>query len=235
MKTALKLTVFTDVVTGFYDYIGHWVPQKGVHPPKVTEVSGRGMCMDIVRSKIEGINGQVELDSKPGVGTTFTIKLPLTLAILPSLLARVGTDVLALPVDSIAEIVSIPPEAFSTIHRQRTAQIRGRVVSVLALNEIFDWGASCQAQELKAIPDDEATVVVLCDGERELGLIVSELLGEEDVVIKSVAENYRNVEGISGASILGDGRVSLIIDTATVIDMATSTAAPATVTQAESR
>ena len=181
---------------------------------KVTEVSGRGMGMDIVRTKIEDINGTVELDSKIGEGTTVTIKLPLTLAILPSLLVEIDGDVIAMPVESVTEIVRVEDQDLSTVHGLPTATIRGRVISVVNLSELFSWN-----QPPKVLTDEEQSIVVIGADGVEVGLVVDNLLGEEDIVIKSMAENYRNVDGIAGASILGDGRVSLILDVGAVLDM----------------
>ncbi|ADB17977.1 CheA signal transduction histidine kinase [Pirellula staleyi DSM 6068] len=189
---------------------------------KVTEISGRGMGMDIVRSKIEGLSGTVEVDSTPGQGATFTIKLPLTLAILPSLMAAVDGDVFSLPIESIVEIVSVPRRQLSTVHGMLTASIRGRIVSVVNLKDIFTWRQN--SSRSTALETTDSTLVVLGHDGCEIGLVVDSVLGEDDVVIKSLAENYRNVRGIAGASILGDGRVSLILDIPTLIEMASGLA-----------
>jgi two-component system chemotaxis sensor kinase CheA len=184
---------------------------------KVTEISGRGMGMDIVRSKIEQLNGTVDLTSRKGEGTTFTIKLPLTLAILPSLLTRIDGDIFAMPLDAVVEIVTIGGDDVRSVHGRATASVRDRVVSVVRLNELFDWhNAAPTPQEIS----QRNTLVVLGSDGREIGLVVDVPLGEEDIVIKSMAENYRNVPGIAGASILGDGRVSLILDPNALLDMA---------------
>ncbi|MBX7168804.1 MAG: chemotaxis protein CheA [Pirellulales bacterium] len=183
---------------------------------KVTEVSGRGMGMDIVKSKIEDLNGTVDLESVPGQGTTFTIKLPLTLAILPSLMSEIDGDVFALPMESVVEIVRVKPAEQWTVHGQQTANVRGRVISVVRLSDVFTWN---DPAAVKAASDDLTLVILGLDG-RELGLVVDRVLGEEDIVIKSLAENYENVIGIAGASILGNGRVSLILDIGAVITMA---------------
>lgn len=191
---------------------------------QITEVSGRGMGMDIVRSKIEDINGTVELDSTPGQGTRFTIKLPLTLAILPSLMAEIDGDVFALPIESVIEIVRVDAADLCTLHGMQSARVRGRVISVVHLDEVLDWNGNL-ARTFDADAQDGATLVVIGDESREIGLAVDRLLGEEDVVIKSMAENYRNVTGIAGASILGDGRVSLILDIAALIELSSRHAA----------
>lgn len=184
---------------------------------KVTEISGRGMGMDIVRSKIEGISGTVELENKPGQGTTFTIRLPLTLAILPSLMANIRGEIYALPLESVQEIVRVGTSDIYSIHGTPMARIRGRVVSIVELHEILHWNSSPADGDLDDAP--EKTLVVIGTDDREVGLVVDQLLGEEDIVIKSMAENYRNIEGVAGASILGDGRVSLILDVGILIDL----------------
>ncbi|MGQ9605682.1 MAG: Hpt domain-containing protein [Thermogutta sp.] len=176
---------------------------------KVTEVSGRGMGMDIVKSKIEELSGVIELDSTPGVGTKVSIRLPLTLAILPSLLVEIGAEVYAMPIEVVREIVCARQENILTVHGLRTARIRQRVISLVELEELFHGLGSPRDCRHDA---PETTLVVLGDQNHELGLVVDRVIGEQDVVIKSVAENYQNVPGIAGASILGNGRVSLILD-----------------------
>lgn len=186
---------------------------------RVTEVSGRGMGMDIVKSKIEDLHGTVELDSTPGAGTTLTIKLPLTLAILPSLMVEIDGDVFAMPLEAVAEIVRVGAEHISTIHGRRAAQVRGRVVSMICLRDHFQWHSDRREEWACS---GETTLVIIGEEGRELGLAVDRIIGEEDVVIKSIAENYRNVPGIAGASILGDGRVSLILDLGALMQMASA-------------
>ncbi|MHB8899462.1 MAG: chemotaxis protein CheA [Thermoguttaceae bacterium] len=182
---------------------------------KVTEVSGRGMGMDIVKSKIEDINGTVDLDSTPGEGTRLTIKLPLTLAILPSLMVEIHDDIFAMPMESVVEIVRVSRKDLTTIQGLWTARIRGRVISLVGLGDVLSWNRPAAPVSY----DAETTLVVVGESGQEIGLPVDRVLGEEDVVIKSMAENYQNVAGIAGASILGDGRVSLILDTSALIAM----------------
>ena len=186
---------------------------------KVTDISGRGMGMDIVRQKIEQLNGTVDLDSRPGEGTSFTIKLPLTLAILPSLMTEIEGEIFALPIEAVAEIVSIRADQLRSVHGVRTANIRNRIVSLVELPEVFTW--ACPPRKPKTDTSGEFTLVVLSTDGRELGLAVDAVLGEEDVVIKSLAENYRNIAGVAGANILGDGRVALILDIESLIGMST--------------
>jgi two-component system chemotaxis sensor kinase CheA len=175
------------------------------------------MGMDIVLSKIEQINGAVELTSTPGVGTTFEITLPLTMAILPSLLTVIDGDVFAIPVESVIEIVQVPDGALPTIHGRTTARIRDRVISVVELNHLFAWNRPAVRPPVSRT---QTTLVIVGVDGQELGLVVDELLGEQDVVIKSMEENFQNVDGIAGASILGDGRVSLILDASALLTMA---------------
>lgn len=185
---------------------------------QVTEISGRGMGMDIVRSKIEQLNGTVDLQSELGVGTTISIKLPLTLAILPSLLAEVSGEVFALPIESVVEIVDLRQYNQPTVQGLRTACIRGRVISIVDLDELFDW--TRESSYARTGTDSSTVVIVSADHDQVLGIAVDHLLGETDIVIKSLEENFRNVPGIAGASILGDGRVSLILDPNALASMA---------------
>lgn len=184
---------------------------------KITEVSGRGMGMDIVWSKIESLSGTVELTSEPGKGTTFSIQLPLTLAIMPSLLAVIDGDVFAVPVETVIEIVRVQATELTTVHGQQAIRVRGRVISLVELKQVFDWNTSAKAGD--ATKSDSVTVVIVGNPTREVGILVDSLVGEQDIVIKSLAENFENIEGIAGASILGDGRVSLIIDVGTLLEM----------------
>jgi two-component system, chemotaxis family, sensor kinase CheA len=202
-----------------------WLPGLST-AEKVTDVSGRGVGMDIVRSKIKELSGAVEVQSEPGRGTTFTIKLPLTLAVLPSLMVEIGGDAFAIPLESVVEIVHVDRRDVSTVHQQQIVSIRDRVVAVLSLSSVFRWR---QKPGATTAPDEASPTVLVIIGEKErqLGLVVDRVLGEEDVVIKSIAENYRNVAGIAGASILGDGRISLILDPTTLIEMSSHPAAAA--------
>ena len=175
---------------------------------KVTEVSGRGMGMDIVKSKIDELSGSVDIDSTPGQGTTITIKLPLTLAILPSLMVEIGGDVFAIPMETVVEIVGISRRDASSVQGSQMARVRGRAVPLLRLGELLRFHGAADAPCQPA----ETTLVIVGEAGQEVGLSVDRVIGEEEVVIKSIAENFANVPGIAGASILGDGRVSLILD-----------------------
>ena len=193
-----------------------WLPGLST-AEKVTEVSGRGVGMDIVRSKINELSGAVEVESEPGQGTTFTIKLPLTLAILPCLMVEIDGEVFAVPLESVIEVVHVGRRDISTVQGHPMASLRNRVVSILRLGRVFNWRHG--HKQIDTDESDSTTMVIIGEENQQLGLAVNEVLGEEDVVIKSIADNYRNVSGIAGASILGDGRVSLILDPPTLIEM----------------
>ena len=185
---------------------------------QVSDLSGRGMGMDIVTSKIEALNGTVQLDSVPGKGTTVTINLPLTLAIIQALVVRIGEYVYAIPLEAVAEIITVPQQSFHYVGRKRIIQVRERLVPVAMFEEIFDTGVAA-ALQTRTRDNDAVTLVVLRVQDDTLGLVVDEMIGQEDVVIKSLAANYQNVSGVAGASITGDGSVSLILDATALMSM----------------
>ena len=189
----------------------------------VTDVSGRGMGMDIVVNKIENLNGSIEVDSVPGQGTRIVVKLPLTMAILTSMVARVGRGVYALPLDNVGEIITIRREDIQHIQRRQVVRVRDRVIPIVRFEDVF--GTSLPGLQTQTRDLHELTLVIMSVDNERIGMVVDELLGQEDVVIKSIAENYRNVKGIAGASIRGDGTVSLILDIGALIEMAGRTAA----------
>ena len=217
---------------------------------KVTEVSGRGMGMDIVKSKIEELSGTAEIMSLPGQGTTITIKLPLTLAILPSLMVEIGKDVFAIPMECVVEIVSVAQSRLNSVQGRQMANVRGRVVSLLRLDDLLafhdgrtphaprevqpgephaereEYNRTAQREECNRTA--ETTLVIVGGVGEQVGLVVDRVIGEEDVVIKSIAENYQNVRGIAGASVLGDGRISLILDIAGLLEIVSKKAACST-------
>jgi two-component system chemotaxis sensor kinase CheA len=185
---------------------------------QVTDISGRGVGMDIVKSRIEGLNGTVDVRSEPGQGTTFTVRLPLTLAIMSVLLVRVGEECYAIPLDHLDEIVEVGRGQVLRVHGRRSIEIRGRIISLIALDDIL--GVIRADRSGSEAAEDKHTVVVVSNGEATLGLIVEELLGMQEAVLKSLERNFRPVPGLSGASILGDGRVSLILDIDALIELA---------------
>jgi two-component system chemotaxis sensor kinase CheA len=182
---------------------------------KTTEVSGRGVGMDIVRANIEAINGFVNLDTKPGQGTKFTLKLPLTLATVQALLITVGEGLYAVPVVHVLEAVSLSSDEIWTIEGDAEIfRLRGQVVPLLRLGPVL--GMESTTSEIRS----EVFVVVVRLGERLVGLGVDSLTELQEIVIKSIGKYAGEAKGVAGASILGDGRVMLILDVPTLISMA---------------
>jgi len=184
----------------------------------VTDISGRGVGMDIVKSRIENLNGSLDVRSELGQGTTLTVRLPLTLAIMPVLLVRAGGEAYAIPLDHLDEIVEVRPDQVYRVHGRRTIEVRDRLIALVGLDELLRPAPERPAAEPAA--NGKRTVVVVSDGEAAIGLVVDQLIGMQEAVLKSLEKNFRPVQGLSGASILGDGRVSLILDVDTLIEMA---------------
>ncbi len=178
---------------------------------KITNISGRGVGLDVVRKQIEKLNGSVAVWSKLGEGTRFTIKLPLTLAIIQGLLVRVGTEIYAIPITSVLESHRIKPEDINIIDNYEVFNVREDVISLLRLGKLFRIESEDNS--------DYNFIVIVGSGDRKMGLMVDSLIGEEDVVIKPLKDRYTNSPGIAGATILGDGTVSLIIDISQLLDL----------------
>jgi two-component system, chemotaxis family, sensor kinase CheA len=192
----------------------------------VSGISGRGVGMDIVKTRIAGLNGTVAIGHSPGQGTRFTIRLPLTLAIIRSLLFRLRDGVFAVALENVREIVAVPPGKIVSVFGKRTFDVRGTFIPLVDIDDIFDWhdprrvdGSDRKATGIGA-GEKLVNVVILHSGNRTLGLQVEELLGGQDIVIKSLAENFVQTRGLSGASILGDGSVCLLLDVGAAIDLA---------------
>lgn len=189
----------------------------------VTEVSGRGVGMDIVQSAITSLGGIIEVSSAAGMGTTFTIRLPLTLAIIHSLLIQFQGSHYSIPIDDVQEIVSVPNEQVHEVHRYSTIDVRGELIPLVDMEGVFDWNAQTPSQQ-SASPGSRQVnlinVVILQARGKKLGLRVDTLVGRADIVIKSLTENFAPVRGLSGASVLGDGAVCLMLDTLSLIDLA---------------
>lgn len=178
---------------------------------QITDVSGRGVGMDVVRQNIESINGRLEIESTPGQGTRFTIRLPLTLAILDGMSVRVGDEIFIVPLTAILESLQPQPEQLYTVTgRGRVLNLRGDYVPLVSLSDVFRVEGRHERVE-------DGIVVVVESAEERAALFVDELIAQHQVVIKSLETNYRRIPGISGATILGDGRVALILD----VDMLT--------------
>ena len=178
---------------------------------KITNVSGRGVGLDVVRTHIEKLNGTVTISSQPNIGSRFTIRLPLTLAIIQGLLVRVGKEVYSIPITSVIESHRVKAEEINRIDNYEVFNVRNEVISLLRLNRLFGIKSN-ESQEYSYI-------VIVGTAEKKVGLMVDSLIGEEDVVIKPLRDQFTNSPGIAGASILGDGSVSLIIDVSQLLDL----------------
>ncbi len=178
---------------------------------RVTDVSGRGVGMDVVKTNIEKLNGTIEINTELGKGTQIVIKIPLTLAIIQSLLVQVGDEIYAIPLVSVVEAVKISTEEIQFVEGQEIIILRDSVLPLVELSKVFNIPTTRDEKSIY--------VVVLSIGEKRFGLIVDRLIGQEEIVIKSLGNYLSNVPGISGATIMGDGRVTLIIDVAGLANM----------------
>ena len=180
----------------------------------ITNVSGRGVGMDVVKRNIEELRGNVEVASIPGSGTTFRIRLPLTLAIIEGMNVRVGDEILTVPLLSIVEQIRPRKQEVKTIEGAgEVVDVRGEYLPLVRLHNLFKLNTDCK-------DPTKALVIVLENDQRKYGLMVDTVLGQQQAVIKALDTNYRKVDGVSGATILGDGRVSLILDPHRIEQMA---------------
>ncbi|MDD4854521.1 MAG: response regulator [Sulfuricurvum sp.] len=182
---------------------------------QVTSVSGRGVGMDVVKTNIEKLNGMIDIDSEVGKGTSMKLKIPLTLAIIQALLVGVQEEYYAIPLASVLETVRISKDEIYTVENRSVMRLRDEVLSLVHIGDIF---------EVERVFDnsEHAYVVVLGLAESKIGLIVDTLIGQEEIVIKSLGEYLKGIEGIAGATIRGDGGVTLIVDVAALMQMAKS-------------
>jgi two-component system chemotaxis sensor kinase CheA len=177
---------------------------------KVTDISGRGVGMDVVKKALNNLGGMIDISTRSGQGTTFTIRLPLTLAIIQALLVEVGTEIYAVPLSSVLETLLVERTEIKTVGGLPMVQLRGNTLPLISLQQKFDL----------PVPDaesDEVFVVVVGLGDKALGLIVDGLRGQQEIVIKSLGDLLNNLPGIAGATILGDGKVTLILDIGSLI------------------
>ncbi len=182
---------------------------------KVTDVSGRGVGMDVVRTNIEKLKGIIDIESEKGKGTAFIIKLPLTLAIVQGLLVETGSDLYILPLSSVLETVKVARNDIYSINNREVIRLRDTVLPIIDLSRMFF--PINQHEKLRDL--DQSYVVVLSMADRRLGIVVDRLIGQEEVVIKSLGEFLGTTPGIAGATILGDGRVRLIVDPVGIFSM----------------
>jgi len=178
---------------------------------KVTDISGRGVGLDAVKNKIEALSGSVHIESTPGTGTRFKIQLPLTLAIIQALLVLLERETYAIPLSFIAETTSILPEQINKIQDQEVMLLRGDILPLIRLHNILQVPPSDTPRE------EEINIVVVRQGEKKVGLIVDTLIGQQEIVIKPLGKLLGNIQVVAGATILGNGQVSLIIDVAGLI------------------
>lgn len=177
---------------------------------KVTDISGRGVGMDVVKKALNNLGGVIDIDTRKGYGTTFTIRLPLTLAIIQALLVEVGTEIYAVPLSSVLETLLVARKDIKTVGGLPMVQLRGNTLPLISLQEKFE-------QPKPETASEEVFVVVVGLGDKSLGLIVDGLRGQQEIVIKSLGEMLNNLPGIAGATILGDGKVTLIIDVGSLL------------------
>lgn len=181
---------------------------------KVTDVSGRGVGLDVVRTTFESLGGVVTVDSELGKGSIFSIQLPLTLSIIDVMLVKVEEEIYAIPLSSIVETAIVNKSEVFSAHNQKVIDFRGKVVPLVFLKEIFEVPSSGEKKE----EDEEFySLVIVHKGEKIAGLVVDSLIGQHDIVLKSLGNYLTNVFAISGATILGNGQVALIVDTNALI------------------
>ena len=182
---------------------------------KITDVSGRGVGLDVVKNKIEGLGGDVEVSTKLGEGTTFIVRLPLTLAIIQALMVDISGEKYALPLNSIVTVEEIPSDEIKYVHTKEVINLRGTVIPIVRLKEVLDLEPAEKDPELE--DDDSLIVVIVKKGDKQAGLVIDNLLGQQEIVIKPLGKFIRVPKMISGATILGNGEVALIIDSNTLV------------------
>ena len=176
----------------------------------VDDISGRGVGMDVVKSKIESLNGTIDIETERGKGTKVNISLPLTLAIIQALLVTVGDEQYAIPLHSIDETTSLFPEQIKTIRNQEVMFLREMILPLVRVDRLLDVPSANQSKEL--------FVVVVHKGEQRWGLVVDTLVGQQEIVIKPLGNLLSGIPGVAGATILGNGQVSIILDVNSLVE-----------------
>ena len=177
---------------------------------QVSEISGRGVGLDVVKSKVESLSGEVTVRTKLGERSTWVIRLPLTLAIIQALMVIVGEEKYAIPLDSIQSIEDVAPSDLKLVENREVINLRGSVTPIVRLNEVLDT-------ESKRSADEDMVVVIARKGDQQVGLVIDELMGQQEIVIKPLGKYTNKCKLISGATILGDGEIALILDTNSII------------------
>ena len=177
---------------------------------KISDISGRGVGMDVVRSKIESLSGHVDVETHVNEGSIFKIKLPLTLAIIQAMLVKVQEEVYAVPLGSIDSTINIQPEEIKTVQNREVIVLRGEIIPIIRME---------QTLFVPHVKDsDELFVVVVHAGESKAGIVVDKLIGQQEIVIKTLGNLFMGLKMFSGATVLGDGRIALILDVATMLN-----------------
>ena len=176
----------------------------------ISDISGRGVGLDVVKNTIESLGGSIEITSEPGEGTTFSIQLPLTLSIISVMLSMVGKEIYAVPLSSIIETAIVKKADIQTVQGQRMMDFRETVIPLIYLREVLDVPTS-------EVPDEYESIIVVRKGEKIAGLVVDSLIGQQEIVLKNLGNYLTDVFAISGATILGDGEVALIVDVHSLI------------------
>ena len=176
---------------------------------EITDISGRGVGMDVVRNLVEAFNGKLEIRSKKGEGSVFVVQLPLTMAIIQALLVNAGKEVYAIPLTNVAEIARIEKEAIKTIDKKEVLLLRNEVIPLVSLGRVFNSPGSSNSEL------GNYTVIVEL-ASKKVGIVVDGLIGKQEIVIKTLSGILRSVKNFSGATILGDGRVVLILDVVSI-------------------
>ncbi len=177
---------------------------------QVSEISGRGVGLDVVKSKVESLSGEVTVRTKLGEGSTWVIRLPLTLAIIQALMVIVGEEKYAIPLDSIQSIEDVSPSDIKLVENKEVINLRGSVTPIIRLNEVLDTASTKS-------PNEDMVVVITRKGDQSFGLVIDELMGQQEIVIKPLGKYTAKCKLISGATILGDGEIALILDTNSII------------------
>ncbi|MDK2798560.1 MAG: two-component system, chemotaxis family, sensor kinase CheA [Clostridiales bacterium] len=173
---------------------------------KVTDVSGRGVGLDVVKTKIEALGGVVEVETEQGKGSKFIIRLPLTLAIIQALMVILGKEKYAIPLSSIKEIINIKPEDIKLVQKKEVILLRNSVIPLIRLDKVLD------VPKIEESENKQLTVVIVRKGDKFSGFVVDNLIGQQEIVIKSLGKHLSGIKNIAGATILGDGQVALILD-----------------------